>query len=99
MVALPASRAVTVSALSTETIVASDEVHTNNPLRSCVLPSLWLPVALICAVVPVASRGFGGATMMDSKAADLTVKVVEFDTAPSVAALSAPQYVQTQHLV
>ena len=44
-------------------------------VRSCVLPSLYVPVAFSCCVVPSAKDGFAGVTAIESKAPDAPVPV------------------------
>jgi hypothetical protein len=48
------------------TPVAVDD-HVAVLVRSCVLPSLYVPVAVNWSVPPVARERFGGVTAMDSK--------------------------------
>ena len=59
-------------------------------VRSCVLPSVNSPVAVNCWVVPSAMDGPGGFTVIEAKAATLTVRVVEDDTEPAVAEITHP---------
>ena len=42
-------------------------------------------MALNCCVVPLAMEGLAGVTAMDTRVAEVTVKVVELETAPRVA--------------
>ena len=42
-----------------------DEDHATWPVRSCVEPSEYLPVALNCCVAPGESEAFAGATVME----------------------------------
>ena len=44
-------------------------------VRSCVLPSLNVPVAFSCCVVPSANDEFAGVTAIESKAPDAPVPV------------------------
>ena len=44
-----------------------DEVHVAELVTSSVLPSLKVPVAANCCVVPRASMGFAGVTVIDTK--------------------------------
>jgi hypothetical protein len=67
------------------TIVDVPEVHVTLPVRFCVLPSLKVPVATNCSVVPVKIEGFVGVTAIDCSVASVTVNVVDPLTAPDVA--------------
>jgi hypothetical protein len=53
------------------------EFQVEEAVRSWVLPSVKTPVALNCWVVPSAMDGPGGFTVIETKAATLTVRVVE----------------------
>src|SRR5258708_7335702 len=53
------------------------DVHVTVPVMFCVLPSVYDPVAVNCVVVPKAIVGSAGVTVIDSKAAGVTVNVVE----------------------
>jgi hypothetical protein len=73
-------------------IVADDgvsELHIAAAVKSCVLPSVNLPVATNCCVVPNATVGLAGVTEIETSAAELTVKVVEPCTDPAVAVILA----------
>ena len=52
------------------------------PVRSCVLPSLNVPVAVNCALVPLAIDGCGAPTLIDRRAAAVTVSVTLFEVIP-----------------
>jgi hypothetical protein len=54
-------------------------------VKSRVLPSLYVPTALNCWVVPRAADEFAGVTAIESNAAGFTVSVVDPVTAPEVA--------------
>jgi hypothetical protein len=58
-------------------IVSSAEVQLTSVVRSWVVPSLKLPVAVSCTVVPLAIEGSGGVTIIEVSVAALTVTVVE----------------------
>ncbi len=53
--------------------VASDELHVTTVVTSCVLPSVYVPVAANCCVVPSAIVGLGGVIAIDANAAGLTI--------------------------
>src|SRR2546427_6128108 len=65
--------------------VAWDELHRTEAVRSCVLVSLKVPVAVNCLLVPIAMVGFAGVTASDTNVAVLTVKVAVPVTEPEVA--------------
>src|SRR5438034_7694532 len=68
-------------------MVATDvleEVQPTERVRTCVLPSLKVPVAVNCCVVPLAIDGFAGVTTIDDSTA-VTVNVVEPMTGPKAA--------------
>jgi hypothetical protein len=48
----------------------------------CVLPSANVPVAVNCTGAPISTRAFAGTTEIDTSVGGLTVKPVEFVTAP-----------------
>jgi hypothetical protein len=59
-------------------IATSDElpdVHCTDAVRFCVLPSVKVPVAASCTLVPSASAALAGDTASEASAAALTVKV------------------------
>jgi hypothetical protein len=73
-------------------IVAVDTVSDDQfttLLRSCVLPSLKLPMALICCFVPSASEGVAGVTTSDTSTAEVTFSVVDPLTVPTLAVMLA----------
>ena len=73
-------------------IVADDcvsELQVAVEVRFCVLPSVKLPVATNCCVVPSAIEGFPGVTAMETSAAELTVNAVEPCTDPEIALMLA----------
>src|SRR5208282_6636110 len=54
-----------------------DELHIAVLVRFCVLPSLYVPVAVNCCVVPAAIEGFAGVTAIETSVGAVTVSVVE----------------------
>lgn len=58
-------------------------------VRSCVPPSVNVPVAVNCSLVPSAIDGVAGVTANDTSAAVLTVSVVDPLTEPEVAVIVA----------
>ena len=63
--------------------------HATVPVRSCMLPSVNVPVAVNCCFVPSAIDGTGGVTAMDASAAAVTLNVVVPVTGPEVAVIFA----------
>jgi hypothetical protein len=56
--------------------VASEEAHATEPVKSCELPSLNVPVAVNCCVVPRGIEGVDGATVNEVSTAGVTWTVV-----------------------
>jgi len=61
------------------------ELHCTVPVMFCVLPSVYVPVAVNCCVVPSGIDGIAGVTAIVTSTAGVTVKVVEPEIAPNVA--------------
>ncbi len=61
----------------------SAESHWTEPVMFCVLPSVKVPVAANCSVVPRAMDGIAGVMAIETNAAGVTVKV---DEPPTLAA-------------
>lgn len=66
--------------------VATEELQCTEAVRSCVLPSLKVPVAVNCCVVPSAMEAVAGVTASETKAA-ATVRVVDPLTSPEAAVM------------
>src|SRR6202022_2729458 len=66
---------------------AAVELHVAVLVRFWVLPSLYVPVAVNCCVLPLAIDGFAGVTAMETRVAAVTVSVVLPETAPEVACM------------
>jgi hypothetical protein len=64
-----------------------DEVHTTWPVTSAVDPSVKVPVAVNCWVVPSAIVGLAGVTAIDVTTTGVTVSVVVPPMSPSVAVI------------
>ena len=76
IVVLPCLRAV---ARPADVIVATlvvDELQVTELVRFWVLPSVYLPVAVYCTLVPIFTVWLAGVTAIDTRAAGPTVKVV-----------------------
>src|SRR5438309_5797494 len=68
-------------------VVSVSELHIAVVVRSCVLPSVYVPVAINASVVPSAIVAFSGVTAIDTSAAGVTASVVVPFTAPEVAVI------------
>ena len=64
---------------------AAEELQVAVLLRFWVVPSVNVPVAVNCWVLPLAIDGFTGVTAIDASVAAVTVSVVLPETAPEVA--------------
>ena len=87
--AVPVPMLVASPVVFTVALVAVLEVHVADELKSCVLPSLNIPVATNCCFVPKAIEGFAGVTAIDSKAAAVTLIVVLPVIDPELAVIRA----------
>jgi hypothetical protein len=97
-VAVPVPTLCPSPALLMVAVVAVSEVHVAVLVRSCVLPSLYVPVAVNGWVVPNAIDGVAGVTANDTSAAAVTVNVVVPLTPPILAvrfALPTPALLAT----
>jgi hypothetical protein len=65
--------------------VVSLEVQLAMPVKSCVLPSEYVPMAANCCFVPNAIDMFGGETAIEVSAAAVTIRVVDPVTDPEFA--------------
>ena len=66
------------------TLVVS-EFHVTVLVMSCVLESVYVPVAVNCCVKLLTIEGFTGVTLIETRVAAVTVRVVEPLTLPEVA--------------
>jgi hypothetical protein len=66
---------------------AVDEYQVTAVVRSCVVLSENVPVALNCCVVPLTMLGLVGVTAMDTSVAEVTVIVADPDMFPDVAVI------------
>ena len=64
-----------------------DEFQVTAVVRSCVVPSEYVPVALNCRVVPLTMLELVGVIAIDTSVAGVTVNVVNPDTLPDVAVI------------
>ena len=66
-----------------------DELHSTEPVMSCVLVSVKVPVAVNCFVVPMAMLGLAGVTAIETRVALVTVSEVVPLTEPDAAVMVA----------
>jgi hypothetical protein len=66
---------------------AVDEFQVTAVVRSCVVLSEYVPVAVNCSVVPLTMLGLVGVTVIDTSVAGVTVSVVDPDILPHVAVI------------
>ena len=64
-----------------------EELHVAELVRFCVLPSLNVPVAVNCSVVPLAIEALAALMLIDCSVAAVTVKAMLFDVMPVWVAL------------
>jgi hypothetical protein len=62
-----------------------EEFQLTELVRFCVLPSLYVPVAVNCCVAPGVIAGLAGVTAIDDKTAAVTVSVVDPAIVPELA--------------
>jgi hypothetical protein len=79
IVASPSSTPVTAPLAETIATLSMDDNHVTVDVRTCVLPSVYVPVAVNCWIVPSASDESAGVTAIDCRAAGNTVSEVSFD--------------------
>ena len=75
--------------LSTVAMPLCAESHLADVVKSSVLPSLYVPVALSCFVVPKAKDGFEGVIAIESKTGCATLRVPEAVSEPETAVMVA----------
>jgi hypothetical protein len=64
--------------------VADDEAHVTTDVISCVLPSVYVPVAVNCWLSPRATAGACGLIAIDTSAAGFTVSTADVLTPPEL---------------
>jgi len=72
----PAATPVANPVLPIPAIVGAEEVQVAEAVRSCVVPSLYMPVALNCWVRATTTEADAGVTVMETRVAPATVSVV-----------------------
>ena len=75
------------AALLTVATPAVEELQVASEVKTCVVLSENVPVAVNCCVDPVVSEKTGGSTAIEINIAGVTVKVVDPDLLPSVAVI------------
>jgi hypothetical protein len=89
MVTVPEVRLVATPLLLTVAIDVAEELHVALLVRFCVVPLLYVPVALYCCVKPAAMDAEVGVTAIELSTAVVTVNVVEPLTVPDLAVIVA----------
>jgi hypothetical protein len=90
MVVVPAAAAVAKPDELIAAVAGVPEVHVALVVTFCVVPSLYVPVAVNCSVAPVISVGFAGLIAIACSVASVTVSVAELlVTVPDVALIVA----------
>ena len=89
MLAVPLPALDTSPALLMVAVARVSDDHAAVAVRSIVLPSVNEPVAVNCWVVPSAMEALAGATVIETRAAAVTVSVVEPVMLPEVALIVA----------
>ena len=64
------------AALLIVAMLVADDDHVTDPVMSCVVASVYVPVAVNCCVRPSALELFAGVRLIDTSAAEVTVKIV-----------------------
>ncbi len=82
-VAVPVATPFVPAALLMAAVPGADELHVTAVVRFCVEPSLKVPVAMYCWVVPLAMLTLAGVTEMDCKVAAVTVSCFDAETPPN----------------
>jgi hypothetical protein len=80
---------VTSPPLLTVAIVVADEVQVAVLVKFCVVPLLYVPIAVNCCVYPAATDAVPGVTAIEAKTAAVTVNVAELWIVPEVAVIVA----------
>jgi len=89
MVAVPTPVPVANPLPATVATVIEDEPHVTELVRVCVLPSLYVPVAVNCWLVPFAIVVLEGTIDMETRTGAVTATLAEPVTAPELALMLA----------
>src|SRR5438309_9865981 len=87
LVAVPVAMRVARPVLLTLAVEVAFELHVAVEVRFCELPSVNVPVAVNCCVVPSGIEGFVGVTAIETSAAAVTVNVALPAIEPAVAVI------------
>jgi hypothetical protein len=88
-VAVPIATLCATPALLIVAVEGVSDVHVAVLVRFCVVPSVKVPVAVNCWLVPFAIDGVAGVTAIDTSAAEVTVSVVDPVSEPEAAVIVA----------
>ena len=89
IVVVPGVRLVASPPLLTVAIAVADEVHVTVLVRVCVVPLLYVPVAVNCCFSPAGTDGDAGVTAIEVSTAAVTVNVAAPWMVPDVAVIVA----------
>src|ERR1700683_201795 len=89
MLAVPIARLCASPAFLIVAVETASDDHVAVLVRFCVLPSVYVPVAVNCCIVPNAIDGVAGVTVIDTSVAAVTVSSVALLTVPEVAVIFA----------
>jgi hypothetical protein len=89
IVVLPGLTLVASPPLLTVAIVVADEVHVTMLVRVCVVPLLYVPVAVNCCFSPAGTDGVTGVTAIEVSTAAVTVSAADPWIVPDVAVIVA----------
>src|SRR5690349_20402585 len=87
MVVVPEPTAVARPALLTVATPGLVELHTTVFVTSCVLPLVYVPVAMNCCVLPITTEALAGVTPIDTNAGSVTNRLEEPLIEPRVATI------------
>lgn len=87
MVTTPVATEVAMPVAPMVATAGADEVHVTDDVRFCVVPSVKVPVAVNCSIVPSGIDTLPGATEIEVRIADVTVRFVWPETLPDVAVI------------
>jgi hypothetical protein len=84
---VPCPRLVARPALLIVAVPIADDVHVTEGVKFCVLPSVYVPVAVNCCVFPWAIDEAAGLSAIETSVGAVTVSIVEPLTEPDVAVI------------
>jgi hypothetical protein len=71
-------------------IADADELHAAVLVRFCVLPSLYVPMAVNCCVSPASIEALAGVTLTEARTGEVTVSIAAPCTVPETAVIVVP---------